>query len=138
MSTRYTASATTIGGRNGHVDSADGLIHLDLTVDRALGGPGKPGASNPEQLFASGYSACFGSAIDFIAKQAKVHLDEIKVTAEVTLTAGDDGFNLATVLRAALKGVDRAEAEKLVQQAHQVCPYSKATRGNMPVELVVA
>lgn len=139
MSIHYSAAATTVGGRNGHVDSADGLLHFDLSIPKSMGGPGKEGTTNPEQLFACGYSACFGSAIDFVASQRKMKLAEIKVTADVTIDMIEGkGFQLSAKLTVALPGVDHATAEALVAEAHQVCPYSKATRGNITVDLVVA
>jgi Ohr subfamily peroxiredoxin len=135
----YTATATTTGGRNGHVDTSDGLLHFDLSVPKDIGGPGQPGATNPEQLFASGYSACFGGAIDYVAKLEKVQVHEVKVTADVTLHADPaKGFYLSAVLKVSLPGVDRATAERLAKRAHEeVCPYSKATRGNVKVDVVV-
>ena len=135
----YTATATTKGGRNGHVDTSDGLLHLDLSVPKDIGGPGKSGATNPEQLFASGYSACFGGAMDYVASQEKVHLGEVSVTADVTLHADPaKGFYLSTVLKVSAPGADRATVERLAKKAHEeVCPYSKATRGNMQVDVVV-
>lgn len=139
MSIHYSAAATTIGGRNGHVDSADGLLHFDLSVPKEMGGPGKPGTTNPEQLFACGYSACFGSAIDFVARQHKMTLSEVKVTATVAIDMIEGtGFQLSATLTVSLPGLDREAAEKLVAEAHQVCPYSKATRGNIVVDLVIA
>ena len=134
----YTASATSVAGRNGHVESSDGVVKLDLAMPKELGGSGKPGASNPEELFAAGFSACFGSALGLVASQAKVQPREIRVTADVTIDKNDSGFFLAVRLRGALPGIDRATAERLMQEAHQVCPYSKATRGNIDVKLEVA
>jgi osmotically inducible protein OsmC len=135
----YTASASTTGGRNGHVDSSDGLIHLDLSVPREIGGPGRPNASNPEQLFASGYSACFGGAVEYAASLEKVKVGPVTVTAEVTLDQNASGFFLAVKLRTRVDGVDRATAERLVNRAHnEICPYSKATRNNISVALEVA
>ena len=133
----YTAKATTTAGRNGHVDSADGLIHFDLSVPKELGGPGKPGATNPEQLFAAGYSACFGGAIAYVAGQEKIKPESIHVEADVTIHAGDSGFDLSVVLKCKLDGVERGEAERLVHKAHEVCPYSKATRNNIAVKLEI-
>lgn len=134
----YTAKATTTAGRNGHVDTADGLLHLDLTVPKELGGPGKQGATNPEQLFAAGYSACFGGAIAYVAGQEKIKPESIHVEADVTIHVDETkGFYLSVVLRNKLDGLDRAEAQRLVEKAHEVCPYSKATRGNMEVKLEV-
>jgi Ohr subfamily peroxiredoxin len=128
----YTAIATTTAGRNGHVDSSDGTLHLDLSMP----GSGKPG-TNPEQLFAAGYSACFGSAIQAVAGQAKIRPEAVHVTAEVTLVIEGHDYSIAVKLKAKIDGVAREEAEKLVHAAHQVCPYSKATRGNIPVELEI-
>ncbi len=133
----YTAVATALGGRDGHVESSDGIVKLDLSVPREMGGPGKPGTSNPEQLFASGYAACFAGAIGAVAGRQHKKLSEIKVTGHVTFGKLDDAFQLAVQLDVNLPGVDKAEAEKLVEQAHQVCPYSRATRNNIEVKLVV-
>jgi len=147
----YTAVATATGGRDGHVESSDGIVKLDLSVPREMGGPGKPGTSNPEQLFASGYSACFAGAIGFVANQQHKKLSDIQVTGHVTFGKVDEnstynaggttyplpGFQLAVQLDVHLPGVDKAEAEKLVEQAHQVCPYSRATRNNIEVKLAV-
>ena len=127
----YTAIATTTAGRNGHVDSSDGVLHLDL----AMPGSGKPGATNPEQLFAAGYSSCFGSAILAVAGKDKLKPEGVQVTAEVTLVVNGNDYSIAVKLKAKIDGVSREEAEKLLHTAHQVCPYSKATRNNIPVEL---
>jgi len=129
----YTAIATTTAGRNGHVDSSDGVLHLDL----AMPGSGKANATNPEQLFAAGYSACFGSAILAVAGAGKLKPEGVQVTAEVTLVIEGHDYSIAVKLKAKIDGVSREEAEKLLHAAHQVCPYSKATRGNIPVELVL-
>ncbi|HTZ70753.1 MAG TPA: organic hydroperoxide resistance protein [Acetobacteraceae bacterium] len=126
----YTAIATTKAGRNGHVDSSDGTLHLDLSMP----GSGKPG-TNPEQLFAAGYSACFGSAILAVAGQEKLKPENVAVTAEVSLIINGHDYSIAVKLKAKIDGVGREEAEKLLHTAHQVCPYSKATRNNIPVEL---
>jgi osmotically inducible protein OsmC len=133
----YTAIATTTAGRNGHVDSSDGAIHFDLAMPKELGGSGKAGATNPEQLFAAGYSACFGSAIMTVARSQKIRPEDVKVTAEVTLHTDNNDFRLSVKLAATITGVDHATAEELVHKAHEVCPYSKATRNNVPVELTV-
>lgn len=133
----YTAIATTIGGRNGHVTSSDDLISFDLSMPKELGGAGKAGATNPEQLFAAGYSACFGSAIQFVAGQDKIHLDGVHVTAHVTIDMNDTGFFLAVTLQVKLDGVAPDVAKTLVDKAHTVCPYSKATNGNVAVKLEV-
>lgn len=134
----YTASATTIAGRNGHVESSDGIVKFDLSLPKELGGAGKPGATNPEVLFAAGYSACFGSALEAVARAEKVPVGPISVTAEITLHKEDNNFFLSAKLRATLDGVPRETAEKLIHRAHEVCPYSKATRNNIKVELEIA
>jgi Ohr subfamily peroxiredoxin len=126
----YTAIATTKAGRNGHVDSSDGTLHLDLSTP----GSKQPG-TNPEQLFAAGYSSCFGSAILAVAGADKLKPDAVEVTAEVTLVIDGHDYSIAVKLKARIDGVSREEAEKLLHTAHQVCPYSKATRNNIPVEL---
>lgn len=133
MTTLYTAHATTVAGREGHSKTDDGVLDLTLTKP---GGNG--GGTNPEQLFACGYSACFGSAIEAIAKSEKTAVERISVTADVDLHKDDSkGFYLSITLNATLDGVDSATAEKLVAKAHEVCPYSKATRGNIDVTLKV-
>ena len=129
----YTAIATTTAGRNGHVDSSDGVLHLDL----AMPGSGKAGATNPEQLFAAGYSSCFGSAILAVAGADKLKPEAVQVTAEVTLVVNGHDYSIAVKLKAKIDGVSREEAEKLLHTAHQVCPYSKATRGNMEVTITI-
>jgi len=134
----YTAEATAIGGRNGHVDTSDGLLHFDLSIPKGMGGPGREGATNPEQLFASGYAACFGSAVDFVAKQKHLDASDAKVTCAVSIDRTESGFQLAASLTVSLPKLDRATAEALVKEAHGVCPYSKATRGNIEVALNVA
>ncbi len=130
----YTASATTKAGRNGHVESSDGVLKLDL----AAPGSNKPNATNPEQLFAAGYSACFGSAILAVAGADKLKPEAVHVTAEVTLHIEGNDYFLSVKLKPQIDGLDRAQAEELMQKAHQVCPYSKATRNNIKVELELA
>jgi Ohr subfamily peroxiredoxin len=135
MSALYTAAATA-NGREGKAVSSDGQLDLNLAFPPALGGDGK--GTNPEQLFAAGYAACFASALGLIGREAKVDTGEISVTAEVGLNKDGEGFALSVVLRVELPEELQGEAgQKLVEAAHQVCPYSKATRGNIPVELVV-
>jgi osmotically inducible protein OsmC len=129
----YTATATTTAGRNGHVESSDGVLALNL----APPGSGKAGATNPEQLFAAGYSACFGSAIMAVAGAQKLKPEGVQVTADVTLHINGNEYSLSVKLKAKIDGLERGEAEKLVHKAHEVCPYSKATRNNVPVELEV-
>jgi osmotically inducible protein OsmC len=133
MKTLYTAKATTIAGRDGQTETDDGRI------SHALSRPGSGGAgTNPEQLFACGYSACFGSALEAIARKEKIPVEEVKVQAEVNLNEEDGkGYFLSVRLNVSLEGVDRAKAQELVKSAHQICPYSKATRGNIDVELAL-
>nr|WP_204261384.1 organic hydroperoxide resistance protein [Blastococcus saxobsidens] len=131
----YTATATATGeGRDGHTRSSDGLIDLDLAVPREMGGTG--GATNPEQLFAAGYAACFHSALKMVARRQKVALSDSAVTADVGIGPNDaGGFGLEITLSVELGGIEQSAAEQLVEAAHQVCPYSNATRGNVPVTL---
>jgi Ohr subfamily peroxiredoxin len=130
----YTASATTKAGRNGHVESSDGVLKLDL----AMPGSNKPNATNPEQLFAAGYSACFGSAILAVAGADKLKPEAVHVTADVTLNVNGNDYSISVKLKPQIDGLDRATAEELMHKAHQVCPYSKATRNNIKVELELA
>jgi lipoyl-dependent peroxiredoxin len=133
MKTLYTARAKAVGGREGHAQTDD----KQLSVDFAAPGSGKPG-TNPEQLFACGYSACFGGALAFVARQQKLDIGTPEINTEVSLNQGDDGFSISVVMTISLPSLDKATAEQLVQTAHTVCPYSKATRGNIEVELRVA
>ncbi|MFN4292046.1 MAG: organic hydroperoxide resistance protein [Permianibacter sp.] len=135
----YTAEATAVGGREGHIKSSDGVLEARLALPKQLGGPGGA-ATNPEQLFAAGYAACFESAVRFVAREQKVALTETAVTAQVGVgprSAG--GFGLVVALKVALPGIDRAVAEGLVKFAHEnICPYSHATRGNVDVTVTLA
>lgn len=134
----YTATAHAHGGREGRVRVEDGPVDLPLTMPKGLGGSGAPGA-NPEMLFAAGYAACFESALRLVARLQKTKLDDVSITARATIGKADDGgYGLAVALEGAFKGVDRTTAEQLMRAAHQVCPYSKATRGNIEVTLSVA
>ncbi len=138
METLYVARATSSGaGRQGHVRSDDGVLEHDLAVPKAMGGAGGPG-TNPEQLFAAGYASCFHSALQLIARREKVRLRDSTVTAEVGIGPTGEGFGLAVTLVVGLPDIETEVAEKLVAAAHQVCPYSNATRGNIDVELKVA
>ena len=138
MKVLYTAKATATGGREGHVTSSDGVINVDLTKPKGLGGEERAGTTNPEQLFASGYSACFAGAIAFVAHQKKVTLQSIEVTATVHIGMVETGgLGLAAELEVRLPGLPREQALALVEAAHQVCPYSKATRNNVEVKLGV-
>lgn len=136
---KYSTTATSTGGRDGHARSEDGRFDMKLSTPRELGGAGGDG-SNPEQLFAAGYSACFIGALKVAGQQLKVRLpDDVAVTATVGIgprTAG--GFGITTDLTVSLPGIDRDEAQKLVDAAHQICPYSNATRGNVDVGLTLA
>lgn len=136
MKNLYTTRVVAVGGREGHVKSEDGLLELNLALPKELGGPGK--ATNPEQLFAAGYAACFENAIRHIARTQKLVLKETKVTGEVTLGAKNDGtFGLAAKLIVEISGLEAEVISKLVEQAHQICPYSNATRGNISVEISI-
>jgi Ohr subfamily peroxiredoxin len=136
---KYTTEATATGGRDGHARSQDGRFDVALSTPKELGGAGGDG-SNPEQLFAAGYSACFIGALKVAGQQLKVKLpDNVAVTAKVGIgprSAG--GFGITTDLTVSLPGIDRAEAQRLVDAAHEICPYSNATRGNVDVGLTLA
>ena len=138
MEPMYTATAVSTGeGRNGHVESTDGLLVHDVRTPEAMGGPG--GATNPEQLFAAGYAACFHSALKAVAKKDGADTSESEVVADVSIgDNGEGGFMLAVGLEVTLPKVSREDAEQLVEKAHHVCPYSNATRGNIEVKLTVA
>ncbi|MDO3687083.1 organic hydroperoxide resistance protein [Micromonospora sp. C28ISP2-4] len=137
MQVLYTASARATGdGRDGHVRTSDGTVELDLAVPKEMGGAG--GAANPEQLFAAGYAACFHSALRVVARKAKADVSGSVVEAEVGIGPnGSGGFGLAVTLVVDLPAVERSAAEHLVDAAHQVCPYSNATRGNIEVTRTV-
>jgi lipoyl-dependent peroxiredoxin len=138
MEALYTASATVHGGRNGRVESSDGILALDLTMPKEMGGPGEEDATNPEQLFAAGYSACFENALRRVAGREKKNLGEdASITANVSIGRDGNGFGLKVELVGHLPALPREEAEALMNDAHEVCPYSKATRGNIEVELSV-
>lgn len=138
MDALYSAQATAVGGRDGHVETSDGLLKVDMSIPKSMGGPGRPDTTNPEQLFAMGYAACFGGAVGFVARQQKITPTQITVTADVHIGKQGEGLGLGVALTVKVDGVDRDTAEKLVQAAHQVCPYSKATRNNIEVKLNVA
>jgi lipoyl-dependent peroxiredoxin len=134
----YTAKATAQGGRDGKVATNDGKLDVVVAPPVEMGGSGK--GTNPEQLFAAGYAACFHSALKLVARKTRQDADSSTVTAEVGIGPinGGAGFGLEVVLEVSLPGVDRAVAEELVAKAHEVCPYSNATRGNIKVDLKVA
>ncbi|MFF3793498.1 organic hydroperoxide resistance protein [Streptomyces sp. NPDC001981] len=136
MEALYTAVATATHGREGRAVTSDGKLDLQLAIPVEMGGSGQ--GTNPEQLFAAGYAACFASALGLVGRQAKIDVSEAAVTGEVGIGKQGEGFGLAVTLRVELpETVDEATGRKLVEQAHQVCPYSNATRGNIPVELVI-
>jgi Ohr subfamily peroxiredoxin len=129
----YTATATATGGRAGHARSDDGLLDVDLRVPEPMGGPG--GGTNPEQLFAAGYAACFQGALGVAGRRAKVDTSGSLVTAEVSIGPVGEAFGLSVVLSVEIPGVDEGTCQELAEAAHAVCPYSNATRGNIPVEV---
>ncbi|MBL8955899.1 MAG: organic hydroperoxide resistance protein [Myxococcaceae bacterium] len=131
----YTTSATALSGRDGKVKTDDGKLEVTVTPPKELGGSGA--STNPEQLFAAGYSACFGSAVAHVARAQGLKTGPIAITAKVTLGAVGQGFGLAVELTAKIPELPREQAEALVAKAHQVCPYSNATRGNIAVDLKV-
>ncbi|NMG64117.1 Ohr family peroxiredoxin [Azoarcus indigens] len=133
----YRATATATGGRDGRAQSSDGVLDIRLTTPRELGGAGGEG-TNPEQLFAAGYSACFLGALKFVAAREKVALPaEARIEGQVGIGAIPTGFGIEVELRISLPGVDAGVAEDLVKKAHVVCPYSNATRGNIDVTLTL-
>ena len=133
----YTAHATSTGGRDGKSRTDDGALEVRLTVPKGLGGNGLPG-TNPEQLFACGYSACFIGAMQHVARMQKVALPaETSITADVGIGPIPQGFGIQVALHVNIPGMDKDAAKKLVEAAHQVCPYSNATRGNIEVALDV-
>jgi Ohr subfamily peroxiredoxin len=138
MNVLYTATAHATGdGRNGHARSEDGILDIDMRIPREMGGSG--GAPNPEMLFAAGYAACFHSALKAVARPDKLNVDSTEVIASVGIGTLEGGaFGLTVDLKVSVPNVDRPTAEKLVARAHEVCPYSNATRGNIPVTLTVA
>ena len=133
----YRAKATATGGRDGHAKSSDGVLDIKLTTPKELGGAGAEG-TNPEQLFAAGYSACFLGAMKFVAGQQKLQLPaDTQVTGQVGIGPIPTGFGIEVELSISIPGMARADAEALVQKAHIVCPYSNATRNNIDVTLTV-
>ncbi|WP_394850370.1 Ohr family peroxiredoxin [Pendulispora brunnea] len=132
----YTATASA-SNREGKVTSSDGNLDVQLSLPKSLGGPGGNG-TNPEQLFAGGYAACFGSALAFVAKSKGIKTGPVKITAKVDIGAVGQGFGLAAELTAEIPELPREQAQALLEAAHQVCPYSNATRGNIEVALRLA
>ena len=136
MDALYVASATATGGRAGKAVTSDGSLEVTVVPPPELGGPGTPG-TNPEQLFAAGYSSCFLSALTLVAGKREVDASDATITADVSLLSEGRGFKLAVALKVHWPSVDREQAEKFMEIAHQVCPYSNATRGNIDVDLVI-
>lgn len=132
----YTANASATAGRDGRVKSDDGHLDLSVVPPKALGGSGA--GTNPEQLFAGGYAACFGSAMAHVARAKKIVTGPVTVTAQVTIGTVGQGFGLEVELVASVPELPRDQAEALLRAAHEVCPYSNATRGNIPVTLRLA
>jgi osmotically inducible protein OsmC len=137
MEILYTAEAlSTGGGRNGHVRTSDGQVDLDLAMPKEMGGSGN--GANPEDLFAAGYAACFHSALQGVARARKIKIEDSSVGGRVSIGPnGDGGFQLAVMLEVVIPGVELALAQEMADAAHQVCPYSNATRGNIDVQIVV-
>ncbi len=134
----FTAHATATGGRNGHTEADDGLISVDLSVPKAMGGPGKPNTTTPEHLFAAGYAACLGGAIDYQATLLKIKPSSLEVTPGVVIGKSDDGgFGLAVNMDIKVGGLSEEDAKKIVEAGHAFCPYSKAIKGNVDVKLNV-
>jgi Ohr subfamily peroxiredoxin len=133
----YAAEATVIGGRDGHARSSDGHLDVDLDVPQEIGGAGGPG-TNPEQLFAAGFAACFESALMAAARREKKDIGQVVITNRVGIgPTGGGRMGLAVEMHVQIPGVERAEAEALVQLADEICPYANATRGNIPVQLII-
>ncbi len=138
MKILYTVGAKAQGGRNGNVKSDNGVLDLEVRMPKNLGGANDDYA-NPEMLFAAGYAACFDSALNLIIKQSKIETGETSVTAKVSIGQLENGgFGLAAELHANIPGVSLEQAQALIEKAHEVCPYSNATRGNMEVKLTVS
>ena len=135
----FTATATASGGRNGHTEASDGTVKADLSVPKAMGGPGKPGTTTPEHLFAAGYAACYGGALDFVGKQHKKNAAGARITCAVSVGPRDGGgFGISVKMTVEDKSLPQAELAALAKEAHEkICPYSHATKGNVDVRLKV-
>jgi len=139
IKTLFTAHAVNTGGRNGHTQADDGLISLDLSIPKSMGGPGRPNTSTPEHLFAAGYAACFGSACEFVSRQMKI-IPKGGITVKTAVSIGEapgGGFGLAVDHDVEIGGVSQGDAEKIVAAGHEVCPYSRAVKGNVDVNIKV-
>jgi lipoyl-dependent peroxiredoxin len=133
MKSIYNTSATAVGGRNGNVTTSDGILDLQVRLPKSMGGSSS-GYTNPEQLFASGYAACFDNALNYIARQERKPISS-KVTAHISLLQGEGGFDLGVELQVEIKGVEAEEARSLLKKAHASCPYSRAIKGNVDVKI---
>lgn len=135
----FTAVASAMGGRNGHTETSDGMVKADLSVPKQMGGPGKPGTATPEHLFAAGYAACFGGALDYVAKLKKQDASKARITCAVSIGPRQGGgFGLAVKMKVEEPSLPQADLAAFVTEAHEkICPYSHATRGNVPVEFEV-
>lgn len=135
----YTATATATGGRNGHTETSDGVVKADLSLPKEMGGPGRPGAATPEHLFAAGYAACFGGALDFVAKQQKKDASKARITCAVSIGPRElGGFGLSVKMRVEDRSLAQGDLSGLAREAHErICPYSHATRGNVDVQFEV-
>jgi lipoyl-dependent peroxiredoxin len=135
----FTITATAIGGRNGHSETQDGAVKVDLSVPKEMGGPGKPNTVTPEHLFATGYAACFGGALDFVAKQHKKDATKAKIDCSVSIGQREaGGFGLSVKMRVEDKSLSQTDLAALVKEAHEkICPYSHATRGNIEVDFEI-
>ena len=131
----YTATATATGGRNGHTQSSDGVVKADLSVPKEMGGPGRAGTATPEHLFAAGYAACYGGALDFVAKQHKKDATKASVQCAVSIGPREGGgFGLSVKMRVEDASLPQADLEALAKEAHEkICPYSHATRNNVDI-----
>ncbi len=136
----FTATASCTGGRNGHTQADDGSVSADLSVPKAMGGPGKPNTTTPEHLFAAGYAACFGGALDYVGKQHKKNAAGAKIPCSGSIGPRDlGGFGLAVKIKVEDRTIPQADLAALATEAHEkICPYSHATRNNVNVELEVA
>ena len=135
----FTATAAAVGGRNGHSETSDKVVSVDLSVPKEMGGPGKPNTTTPEHLFATGYAACFGGALDFVGRSHKKNAAGAKVTCAVTIGPREGGgFGLTVAIKVEDPSLPQAELEEFVREAHaNVCPYSHATRDNVAVTFTV-
>lgn len=134
----YTAHAAAIGGRNGHTQNDNGLVSVDLSIPKVMGGPGKPNTTTPEDLFAAGYAACFGGAVDYMAHQMKLVPKSLEIKSAVSIgQTASGGFGLAVELESLVGGLSQEDAGKIVAAGHALCPYSNAIKGNVEVTIKV-